>query len=74
MLYGRAGAGPSHRSQSSPVGTGSAVSGRSLVTQWGSRFGSTGTVGCRPQARDTQTCASLTGPMAPVWISSMTRR
>ena len=29
---------------------------------------------CRPQARPTQTCASCTGPIAPVWISSTTRR
>ena len=29
---------------------------------------------CQPQARDTQTWASRTGPMAPLWTSSTTRR
>ena len=56
------------------MGTVSAAVGRSLVTQWTSLFRRAASSGCRPQARDTQTCASLTGPMVPAWSSSITSR
>ena len=48
--------------------------GRSVTETSMSLFRFAASSDCQPQARDTQTWTSRTGPIAPAWISSTTRR